>query len=61
MSYPEPGGPSLAQTTATLSRVARDAAIAGILFALWDNTLAGGEKALDATLALVRAAAASTN
>jgi hypothetical protein len=37
--------------------VVRDAALAGILFALWNNTLEGGEKALDATLALVRAAA----
>ncbi|MBN1285312.1 MAG: arginase family protein [Anaerolineae bacterium] len=55
MNYPAPGGPSLAQVAATLARVTREAQVVGLLFSLWNDTLAGAHEALEGTLRLVRA------
>ncbi len=55
MNYPEPNGPTLEETAATVARVARDAQVVGMLFSLWNDTLPGADKALEATLRIVRA------
>lgn len=55
MNYPEPGGPTLAQTAASLRHVVAQARPAGVLFSLWNDTLPGADRALQATLELVRA------
>lgn len=54
LSYPEAGGPSLALLGDTLEHVARSARVVGALFTLWDDRLAGGDRALTATLQLAR-------
>lgn len=55
LSYPATGGPSLAQTIATLERVGRDAEVAAVLFSLWNESLNGAKMSLENTLKLVRA------
>ncbi len=55
MSYPEPNGPSLAESIASLQRALAAGNTAGILFSLWNSTLAGSDEALAATLKLIRA------
>jgi arginase len=55
MNYPAVGGPSMAQTIATLERVGRDADVAAILFSLWNHTLNDAKMSLENTLKLVRA------
>lgn len=56
MNYPAPNGPSLETAIATLQHVAREAQVAGILFSLWNDTLAEGDpRSLETTLSLVRA------
>ncbi len=55
VGYPAPGGPSLNQVAATLTRVARDGRVAGISFSLWDAGLAADDRPLQGTLTLVRA------
>lgn len=55
MSYPEPGGPSLQESIESLKRVTARNDVAGILFSLWNGTLAGADEAMAATLALIRA------
>lgn len=54
MNYPEPNGPSLAETGKTLRHVVDNHKVVGILFSLWNDTLDGADKARDATLELVR-------
>ena len=54
MNYPEPNGPSLAETGATLKHVVDHHQVVGVLFSLWNDTLAGAEQAKEATLELVR-------
>lgn len=54
MSYPTAGGPSLAETEATLKRVMRDGNVAGVLFSLWNDALPGAGIALQGTLRLIR-------
>ncbi len=55
MSYPEPDGPSLAESIASLKRSLSHGDIAGILFSLWNDTLEGSAEAREATLELIRA------
>ncbi len=55
MSYPEPDGPSLAESAASLRHVLAKSDTAGILFSLWNGTLPGSDRALAATLTLIRA------
>ncbi len=55
MSYPEPGGPSLDESVASLRHTLTRGEVAGLLFGLWNGTLAGADEALAATLRLVRA------
>ncbi len=55
MSYPEPDGPSLQESIDSLQHVISKSDTVGILFSLWNGTLAGSDRALAATLALVRA------
>ena len=59
MSYPEPGGPSLAESIESLKLVVARGEIAGILFSLWNGTLAGADEAMAATLELIRAVKSS--
>jgi arginase len=58
MNYPTQGGPSMAQTLATVERVAADAEIAGALFSLWNQDKEGAPRALENTLEVVRVVAA---
>ena len=55
MSYPEPDGPSLAESIASLKRALSRGDTAGVLFSLWNDTLEGSAEAREATLELVRA------
>jgi arginase len=55
MNYPVPGGPTNAQVAATLTRVARDGQVVGVLFSLWNQGKPGADRALRNTLDLVRA------
>ena len=55
MSYPEPDGPSLEESINSLERVLANSDTAGILFSLWNGTLEGSDRALAATLSLIRA------
>jgi len=55
MSYPEPDGPTLAESIASLKRALSRGKIAGVLFSLWNSTLEGSSEAQEATLKLVRA------
>lgn len=54
MNYPAPNGPSLAQTNATLDRLAKEAEIAGMLFSLWNDSLPTGGKSLAGVLSMIR-------
>jgi len=54
MNYPEPDGPSLEETSKTLKHVLDNNQMVGVLFSLWNDTLDGADKALSATLELVR-------
>ena len=55
MSYPEPDGPSLQESIDSLQHVISKSNMVGILFSLWNGTLSGSDRALAATLALIRA------
>ncbi len=55
LSYPEPGGPSLDESIASLRDVMRRGDIAGVLFSLWNSTLEGSDQSQAATLDLIRA------
>lgn len=55
MSYPEPGGPSLGDSVESLRHVLARAQVAGILFSLWNDTLAGSAEAMAATRRLIHA------
>ena len=55
MSYPEPDGPSLGESINSLRQVLAKSDTAGILFSLWNGTLKGSDRALAATLSLIRA------
>lgn len=55
MSYPEPDGPSLGESIDSLQQILAKSDTAGILFSLWNGTLEGGDRALAATLSLIRA------
>ena len=55
LSYPEPGGPSLGESIASLRDVMRRGDIAGVLFSLWNSTLEGSDQSRAATLDLIRA------
>ena len=55
MSYPEPGGPSLQESVESLRLVMARGNVAGILFSLWNGTLAGADEAMTATFELIRA------
>jgi arginase len=55
MNYPEPNGPSIAETATTLKHVVENNHVVDILFSLWNDTLDGADKALAGTLELVRA------
>ncbi len=54
MNYPAEGGPSLAESSATMQRIARDGQIAGVLFSLWNQEKDGADTALASTLQVVR-------
>jgi arginase len=54
-NYPEPNGPSLAETATTLHHVVDNNNVVGVLFSLWNDTLDDADKALSGTLELVRA------
>lgn len=54
MNYPEPNGPSLAETSETLKHVLDNSNVVGVLFSLWNDTLEGADTALAGTLELVR-------
>ena len=55
MSYPEPGGPSLNESIASLKQALSQGNAVGVLFSLWNNTLDGSAEAMAATLQLIRA------
>ena len=55
MSYPEPDGPSLSESIASLRHVLHNSDTAGILFSLWNSTLDGSDQTKAATLELIRA------
>ncbi|MFW5708731.1 MAG: arginase family protein [Chloroflexota bacterium] len=55
MSYPAAGGPSLSTVKDTAQYTARHAAVAGVLFSLWNDSMPTEGRSLTATLALVRA------
>ena len=55
MSYPEPGGPTLDESIASLRIALEKSRAVAILFSLWNNTLPGADEAMAATLRLVRA------
>lgn len=55
MSYPEPDGPSLAESVDSLQQAVAKSDMVGILFSLWNGTLEGGDRALAATMSLIRA------
>ena len=55
MSYPEPGGPTLDESIASL-RIALDKAqVAGVLFSLWNSALPGADETMAATMRIIRA------
>lgn len=54
LAYPEPHGPTMEETAATLRRIAHDGQIAGVLFTLWDDRLPGGKVSRGHILRLVR-------
>lgn len=56
-SYPAPGGPTAHQVNATLRRVVRARPLAGVLFSLWNDSLVTDDRALQATLKMVRTVA----
>lgn len=53
MSYPEPNGPTLAECVRSLEQVLAQGNTAAVLFSLWNETLAGGDKAMAATRKLI--------
>lgn len=55
MSYPEPDGPSLEESIDSLRQILAKSETVGILFSLWNATLEDGDRALAATLSLIRA------
>ncbi len=55
MSYPEPDGPSLGESIDSLQQILAKSDTVGILFSLWNGTLKDGDRALAATLSLIRA------
>jgi arginase len=52
--YPVSGGPSVEQVNATVKRVMNERPTAGILFSLWNGGMVTDDRALRATLSLVR-------
>ena len=54
MNYPEPNGPSLAESADVLGQITKQENVVGILFSLWNDTLPDADKALSALLRLVR-------
>jgi arginase len=54
LNYPEPDGPSVAETAETLHHVVSESQVVGVLFSLWNDTLPGAETARDSTLSLVQ-------
>ena len=55
MSYPEPGGPTLDESVASLRMALDKAQVAGVLFSLWNSTLPGADETMAATLRIIRA------
>ena len=55
MSYPEPDGPTLAESIESLNHVLERGNVVGVLFSLWNSTLEGSDAAREATLRLIRA------
>lgn len=55
MSYPEPGGPTLEESIASLRTALDKARVVAVLFSLWNSTLPGADEAMAATLRLARA------
>ena len=55
MSYPEPDGPTLAESIESLMHVLNRGKVVGVLFSLWNSTLEGSDAAREATLRLIRA------
>ncbi|MCY3715021.1 MAG: arginase family protein [Chloroflexi bacterium] len=55
MSYPEPGGPTLDESIASLRSALEKSRVAAVLFSLWNSALPGADEAQAATLRLVRA------
>lgn len=54
MNYPEPNGPSLEESVASLQHVLNNANVVGILFSLWNDTLDGADIAKKGTIELAR-------
>jgi arginase len=54
LGYPAPGGPSVAQVNASLRRVVAERPTAGVLFSLWNGSMVTDDRALQATLSIVR-------
>jgi arginase len=54
LMYPVSGGPSVAQVNATVKRVMTERPTAGILFSLFNGGMVTDDRALQATLSLVR-------
>jgi arginase len=54
LMYPAPGGPTVAQVNATLRRVIAERPVAGILFSLYNGGMVTDDRALQATLSIVR-------
>lgn len=57
LGYPAAGGATLTEVNDTLTRIARDGHVAGLLVSLYNAEIAGEDapKGMDATLAMVRA------
>ena len=55
LGYPEPDGPSLAACVHSLRHHARRGDLAGVLFSLWNGSMAGADTAMAASLQLIRA------
>jgi arginase len=60
LGYPAPGGPSVERVANTVTRVAQDAQVAGMLFSLFNGGAEGADRALAGVLRLIRALAAGS-
>ena len=57
VNYPASGGPSLSESLASIKNAVQNNPIAGILFTIWNDDMAGAEQSRDAIVSLIQAVA----